>query len=299
MPATTSANRPTSACKATGSARCCWGRQFDSVNDYLGPLSAAGNGYGGNLAAHPFNNDDLAADSLSVNNAVKYTSTTYKGLTFGGMYGFSNKAGSFDNNRTYGFGVSYANGPVNLAVAYLQLNNAGGGLTGTNQNGAVALSDGSADFVAQRQRIWGAGGNYTFGSATVGVLWTHSQIDNMASVFAGGDGNVPLAGSLRLDNFELNARYSLTPSLTISGAYTFTDGSLGNTGANSSPMWNQVTLQTDYALSKRTDVYVEGVYQTVHGAPADSVLGDATINTMSPSSTGSQVAAGIGLRHQF
>ncbi len=27
------------------------GRQFDSVNDYLGPLSAAGNGYGGNLAA--------------------------------------------------------------------------------------------------------------------------------------------------------------------------------------------------------------------------------------------------------
>ena len=65
------------------------GRQFDSVNDYLGPLSAAGSGYGGNLSAHPFNNDNLAADSLSLNNTVKYVSTSYAGLTFGGAYSVS------------------------------------------------------------------------------------------------------------------------------------------------------------------------------------------------------------------
>jgi predicted porin len=58
-------------------------------------------------------------------------------------------------------------------------------------------------------------------------------------------------------------------------------------------------LQTDYSLSKRTDVYLEGVYQHVHGAPAGSVLGDAMINTLSPSSTGTQVAVSVGLRHAF
>lgn len=275
------------------------GRQFDTVNDVLGPISAAGNGYGGNLSAHPFNNDNLAADSPSINNAVKFTSNTYGGFTVEGMYAFSNKAGGFANNRAYGFGATYAHGPLNLAAGYLQLNNAGGGVSGTNQNGAVALNDGSADFVAQRQRIWGTGGNYTFGPATVGLLWTHSQIDNIASVFAGGDGYAPLGGGLRLDNYEVNARYLLTPSLSLAGAYTFTNGSYGNGGANASPEWNQFTLQTDYTLSKRTDAYIEGVYQHVHGAATGSVLGDATINTLSPSATGTQVAVTVGLRHQF
>ena len=275
------------------------GRQFDPVNDYLGPLSATGSGYGGNLSAHPFNNDNVAADSMSLNNAVKYTSVSYAGFTFGGAYAFSNKANGFADNRAYGFGTSYSAGPLNVAAAYLQLNNAGGGIQATNPNGAVALGDGSADFVAKRQRTWGVGGNYVFGPATVGLLWTHSQIDNMASVFAGGAGNVPLAGQLRLDNYEVNARYALTPALSLAAAYTFTDGSYNSGASRSSPRWHEGTLQTDYALSKRTDFYVEGVYQHVAGAQAGTVLSEATINTLSPSSTGSQLAVTVGIRHQF
>jgi general bacterial porin, GBP family len=279
------------------------GRQFDSVNDYLGPISSAGSSYGGSLSAHPFNNDNLAADSMSVNNVVKYTSATYNGLTFGGMYALSNNTG-FANNRAYGLGTSYTNGGLNLAAAYLELNNAGGGVAGTNPNtGAVALGDTSADFVAQRQRIWGAGGNYTFGPTTVGLLWTHSQIDNMASVYTGAAGyNTSVGGGgLRLDNFEVNARYTLTPSLSLAGAYTFTNGSYGNSGTrtSASPKWNEVTLQTDYSLSKRTDVYLEGIYMHVNGGPAGSVLSTAMINTLSPSSNGTQIAATVGLRHQF
>ncbi len=275
------------------------GRQFDPVNDYLSALSAAGSGYGGNLSAHPFNNDNLAADSLSLNNAVKYTSPSYAGLTFGGAYAFSNKADGFANNRAYGFGTSYTVGNLNLAAAYLQLNNAGGGVQATNPNGAVALDDGSADFVASRQRIWGAGGNYVFGPATVGLLWTHSQIDNMASVFAGGEGNVALGGQLRLDNYEVNARYALTPALSLAAAYTFTEGSYNSGTSGSSPKWHEGTLQTDYSVSKRTDFYVEGVYQHASGAQGETVLSQATINTLSPSSTGSQLAVTVGMRHQF
>jgi predicted porin len=35
------------------------GRQYDSMVDYLAPLSAAGSGFGNNLAGHPFDNDNL------------------------------------------------------------------------------------------------------------------------------------------------------------------------------------------------------------------------------------------------
>jgi general bacterial porin, GBP family len=277
-----------------------FGRQFDPLNDLLGPLSAESNTWGGNIAAHPFENDNLAADSVVFNNAVKYASPTWHGVTLEGMYAFSNAAGGFSNNRAYGFSASFSQGPVNLAAGYLQFNNAGGGVLGTNANGAVSQNDGSADFIAQRQRIWGAGGNYTFGPATLGFVWSHTQIDNMASVFSFGLGDyTPLGGTLRLDNYEVNAKYALTQALTVSGSYTFTSGAYGDGATTASPNWNSVMLQTDYSLSKRTDVYLEGVYQHVHGGPAGSILGDAMINTLSPSSTDSQLAVTVGLRHAF
>jgi general bacterial porin, GBP family len=275
-----------------------FGRQFDVMNDLVGPLTAEFNTWGGSMAAHPFENDNLAANSVVINNSVKYVSPTLYGLTAETMYSFSNKAGNFANNRSYGFAVSYAQGPLNLAAGYLQLNDAGSG------TGAVNTGDFSANFVAQRQRVWSLGGNYTFGPATVGLVWSHSQIDNAAGVFSFGTGSYlggtdtsagTLAGSLRLDNYEVNAKYALTPAVTLSGAYTYTHGAYNG----SSPGWNTGMLQADYSLSKRTDFYLEGVYQNVHGAPADSILSHAMINTLSPSSTNAQVAVTVGMRHAF
>ncbi|MEM5438823.1 porin [Paraburkholderia diazotrophica] len=275
-----------------------FGRQFDVMNDLVGPLTAEFNTWGGSMAAHPFENDNLAANSVVINNTVKYTSPIYRGITFETMYAFSNKAGDFSNNRSYGFGLSYSQWPVNLAAGYLQLNNAGNG------SGAVTSGDTSANFVAQRQRIWSLGGNYTYGPATVGLVWSHTQIDNVSGVFSFGTGSYlgaddtsvgSLAGSLRLDNYEVNAKYALTTALSVSGAYTYTHGAYNG----SAPGWNTAMLQTDYAVSKRTDFYLEGVYQNVHGAPADSVLSHAMINTLSPSATNTQVAVTVGMRHTF
>jgi predicted porin len=275
-----------------------FGRQFDVMNDLVGPIASGFNTWGGNMAAHPFDNDNLAANSVVVNNTVKYASPTYHGVTLETMYAFSNQAGNFANNRAYGFGVSYSEGPLNLAAGYLQFNNAGSG------NGAITTGDTSADFLAQRQRIWSLGGNYTFGAATVGLLWSHTQMDNTTGVFSFGTGTYlgandnsagSLAGSLRLDNYEVNAKYAITSALSVSGAYTYTHGAYNG----SSPGWNTGMLQADYTLSKRTDFYLEGVYQNVHGAPADSVLSHAMINTLSPSATNTQVAVTVGLRHAF
>lgn len=275
-----------------------FGRQFDVMNDLVAPLTAELNTWGGSLAAHPFENDNLAANSVVIDNMVKYASPIYHGLTFESMYAFSNKAGDFSNNRSYGFAASYTMGPVNLAAGYLQFNNAGA------TSGAVPSTDFSANFLAQRQRVWSLGGNYTFGPATVGLVWSHTQLDNLGGVFSFGTGSYlgaddtssgGLTGSLRMDNFELNGKYALTEALSISGEYTFTEGAYNG----SSPVWNMGMLQTDYALSKRTDVYLEGVYQNVHGAPDGSVLSHAMINTLAPSSSNSQLAVTVGLRHSF
>ena len=273
------------------------GRQYDSVVDYLGPLSEAGSGYGNNLAAHPFDNDNLD-NSFSIKNAVKYQSANYAGFHFGGLYGFSNDAGQFANNRAYSAGASYTNGPLNVAAAYLQLNNS---LGNSNSGGAVSAGAGSnANLTAATQRTYGVGANYSFGPATVGLLYTHTQDDNLIAGDQNGEGfTVPTGTNLHLDNYEVNGKYALTPALSLNAAYTFTNGHATGGTSDGDPKWQTVSLQADYSLSKRTDFYLEGVYQHASGTLGDGSANVAMINTLSPSSNGNQVAATVGLRHRF
>ena len=63
--------------------------------------------------------------------------------------------------------------------------------------------------------------------------------------------------------WQPNGVYQLTPAVSLAGMYTYTKGS----GAH----WHQGALQADYQLSKRTDTYVETLYQRASsGAPATS-----------------------------
>ena len=265
------------------------GRQYDSVVDVLGPIALANNGDGNNLAAHPFDNDNMDV-SFYINNSVKYVSPTYRGVQAEALYGFSNAAGGFADNRAYSFGVTYSIGPVNLAAAYLQTNN--GSLTS-----AGALSDNDfVNFPAERQRVMGVGGNYTIGPAVVGLLWTHTLLDNTQP---GANSVIQQPfDSLHFNNYEVNVHYSVTPAILLSGAYTFTQGSFAGATGSADPKWHQVTLMADYSLSKRTDLYVEGVYQHAYGA-AGSAFEGAFINGLSQSSTGNQVAATVGMRTRF
>lgn len=272
------------------------GRQYDSMVDYLGPISEAGYGFGNNLAAHPFDNDNLD-NTFSIKNAVKYTSPNYYGVQFGGLYGFSNAAGQFSNNRAWSVGASYSNGPLNFAAAYLQLNNSG---STTNTAGAVSAGNGDANVAAALQRTYGVGANYTYGPATVGLVWTHTRFENMQGVNLGGTFVSGLGGmNLGMDNYEINGRYALTPALSLAAAYTYTDGRVGSASGGGDPKWHTVSLQADYSLSKRTDVYLEGVYQHASGQLGNLGTNFAAINTLSPSSTGNQTAVAVGLRHRF
>ena len=155
------------------------GRQYDSLVDYLAPLTLNGSSFGGTIASHPYDNDNTN-NPFRVNNSVKYSSANYNGLTFGGLYGFSNKAGDFANNRAFSAGVNYANGPLTVAAAYLERQ---GNPGNNNTSGAVDTSNGGDSvFNASKQRVWGIGGNYAFGPATVGLVYTHSQLQGLAGL---------------------------------------------------------------------------------------------------------------------
>ncbi|MFC5432056.1 porin, partial [Paraburkholderia denitrificans] len=273
------------------------GRQYDSMVDYVAPLSDTGSGFGNNLAAHPFDNDNLD-HSFSIKNSVKYQSATYAGFKFGGLYGFSNDPGQFANNRAWSVGASYGIGQLNFAAAYLQMNNS---RTVSNSSGANSAGAGNnSNLSAETQRTVGAGVNYTYGPATAGFVWTHTQYENL--IAGGQSGSLvgfPSGMNLHMDNFELNGRYALTPALALDASYTFTNGKVKGADGSGDPKWHTVSLQADYALSRRTDVYVQGVYQHASGEMGNLRQNVAMINTLSPSTTQNQVAATVGLRHRF
>jgi predicted porin len=156
----------------------------------------------------------------------------------------------------------------------------------------VSQGNGSAAIAANLQRSFGAGVNYTHGPATAGFVYTHTQLNGITGVNVGGATLPGIGGTnLHLDNYEMNGRYSLTPALSLTASYTFTDGRMTGSNGSGDPKWHTVSLQSDYALSRRTDVYVEGVYQHASVELGDFGANVAAINKLAPLSTGNQVAA--------
>jgi general bacterial porin, GBP family len=266
------------------------GRQYDSVVDYLGPLSAAGT-WGGTYFGHVAGNDNLNSD-FSIANALKFQSANYAGLSFGGLYGFSNQAGGFANNRAYSFGAGYANGPIKVGAAYMQ----GNGVQ-SNTTGAITDSQFADSFTAgtnhDRQRTFGAGASYSLASATFGAVWTQTRLNN--SDFAGY--------STVFNNYELNARYAVTPALALGAAYTYTQGRVTALGEQTEKQrFHQFGLQADYALSKRTDFHIETVAQigsSSGNAPAPFAAIANSNDAFGPSSSSRQILVNTGIRHRF
>jgi hypothetical protein len=65
---------------------------------------------------------------------------------------------------------------------------------------------------------------------------------------------------------QFNAKYALTPALSLGATDTYNTGHVdGNTTYGSDPKRNQINLQTVYSLSKCTEIYLEGMYQHVTG----------------------------------
>jgi predicted porin len=275
------------------------GRQYDSVVDYTGALEV-GSQWASFYGAHPGDLDNMN-NSNRVNNAIKYASANYSGITFGGLYSLGGVAGQFNRNQIFSGGVGYAQGPLTLGVGYFNVknpnfsffgNNSQSSTTGSNMSGSQVYSGFAS---AKTQQVIAAGGAYTFGPATVGGTYSNTEFKDLGqTTVAGQPAGSARSGSAKFNNFELNFKYQLTPALLLGAAYDYTKAySIANEKIH------QGMLGVDYFLSKRTDLYADGIYQHASGTNSVNSTATAQINGLSPSSTSNQVAAVVGIRHKF
>lgn len=191
-------------------------------------------------------------------NSVKFTSKTYAGLNFGVMYGFSNIAGETGSNNLMSFGANYDNGPLRLNAAY----------TYSKEDGIVDGHSGIRNF--------GAGGRYDFGRFALDVLYTNTR-----NTFTNG----------HVDSYEVGGLVTFAPDLFLYANYIYAKGNEEVDNSHS----NQGGLTLDYLLSKRTDVYVNAIYQRASGTGAV-----ASVNgTFATSSGQNQTVLRLGMRTLF
>jgi predicted porin len=257
------------------------GRQYESVADYLTPF-VSNELWGGALFLHS-NDVDNTNGGIRLDNALKFKSASYAGLTFGGMYSFGGQAGDFSRNSAWSAGANYAVGQFGLGGAYLHINHPGTAVYSPYANTASYTNVIYGEYLAaaQSQDVWGIGASYKLNALQLLGSYTNT-------VFHGGASG----HDVRFSNYEASAAYLVTPAFQVVGGYTLTD--VANHSNGQSPRYNQISLMGDYFLSKRTDVYVEAAGQKASsGAPSAQLAG------LSASDTNKQLALRVGLRHRF
>jgi len=260
------------------------GRQYEEMTNTLW-FATASNVFAG-YGAHIGDNDNMFFTNR-FNNSVRYASPKFSGLSFAGSYAFSNTT-QFSNNNGFSGSVSYEHGPLKVAGAFTQFNRRSGAVPSNLTSGAVDSTGWgfSSPFVTSlsgagtdQQRIFGVGGSYDFGSFHLFGNYT-----NVLFNYADSTG-------LRLQNLEASAYKFITPFLEMGLSYVYTSGDYS---AGRSTHYNQVDLAAHYLLSKRTELYLIGIYQRASGPGTY-----AQIYTASPSSGRSQALVESGIMHKF
>jgi predicted porin len=277
------------------------GRQYDSIVDYVGVMKAGGDTAGG-YASHPGDLDNTG-NSYRVNNAIKYTSPDYRGVTFGGVFSPGGIAGDSRRNRIYSFGAGYKQGPLALGAAYLVArnpnfsyygNNPASSVTGSNM-ASVPVYSGYAS--AQTLQTAGAAAAYTFGNATAGLVYTNAQFRNLDSNAALNPRG--LSGEAVFNTLEANFRILPIPTMLVGASYAYTRGSPVTSGGAGGVTYQQLNVGAEYFLSKRTGVYAVVFGQHASGRDSTGGSAVAAVYGLTPSSSDTQVAATVGLRHKF
>lgn len=272
------------------------GRQYDSIADFTGVFEVADQ-WSPYFGAHPGDLDNMN-NTNRVNNAIKFKSLNYGGFSFGGLYSLGGYSGQFSRSQIWSLGAGYTNGPLALGVAYVNVRDPNYSYFGNNATSSTTASNMTASRVysgyasAKTQQIFTAGAAYTLGAATFGATYSNTQFNDI-----GAEAGLPATGAggdARFHNVEVNFKYQITPALLVGAAYDYTKGY----GVNDAK-YHQGVLGADYFLSKRTDVYVDGVYQHASGTDSTGGRAVANINFLSASTTQNQVLAIVGIRHRF
>ncbi len=269
------------------------GRQDDVMVTYLGAYAASIQ-FGGSLAARAGDVDNGFAD-YKFNNAIKFVSNSFNGFSFGGLYAFGGVAGSIGQNQVWGLGAKYAAGPVSVAAAFHHINNpavsyfdaSAGAVANTTFTNPVTNPIFKGYASATSIDSYGIGGSYVFGRSTLAATLTRTQFNAVKKTTTTPVGGIDPV----LSSAEVVYKFMLTPALALSSSYAYTKAE--------DAKYHQVSLGTQYFLSKRTSLYVIGAWQHASGTNSMGQKAVADLNLLTASTTANQVAVKIGMAHAF
>jgi len=252
-----------------------FGRQTNIASKYFGSIDPFGLGFGQANMGTAFS----ATNTFRIDNMVLYQTPSFSGFQAGVGYSFSaNRQTSFrttDNVRAITAGVRYANGPLNVALAFDQLN-------------APHTLDADA-----KPRQYTIGGSYDFEVVKLALAyartedgWFQGQSVNGVSSDAGlvGAGSLQFADGFRANSYLVGLSAPIGGASNIFASWQMVDPKNDKLmGEGDDEKMNVFSLGYTYDLSKRTNLYAYGSYAKNYGFIDDA----------------KSTAVGVGLRHRF
>jgi len=236
-----------------------FGRQTNIGSKYFGSIDPFGAGFGQANIGAGFS----ALNTVRYDNMIQYQTPSYSGFQVGAGYSFNTGNGaaspnSFrtnENQRAITAGIRYANGPLNVAASYDQLNQ-------------VSSLD------QEKVRSWNVGGSYDFeivklalayGQTRNGIfggqgLSPFSSSDSAGIPAAFGGSYRSTAGGFRANSWMVGATAPIGGASKLFGSWQRVDPR-GNTElTGDDEKMNIYSLGYTYDLSKRTNLYTYASY---------------------------------------
>uniref|UniRef100_UPI0035C94E6F porin n=1 Tax=uncultured Caballeronia sp. TaxID=1827198 RepID=UPI0035C94E6F len=247
------------------------GSMYDLLADLV-PLTSER--YTSFLATHPGNLDRTVGNSL--NNLIKYKSPVFGGaLQFGAQYGFGQQGSTTNTGRTVGAEASFTSGPFQTMLVWESVDGvpyAPYTRLGVSQLYGINFAANPTRTVSQNQN-----------TTTVGVAYSGDTVRVMCNY---SYTHLTAAGqSETAQTIDVGAYKYLTTQMRIGGGYSYT--------RLETYKWNQLHAHLDYALSKRTSLYMLSVLQLA-GSGQLAVMRNQALAT-----TSRQVELEVGMTHLF
>lgn len=245
---------------------------IDSMYAFNSAMLVYGPGY---PSVHPGDYDRLFG--IAIDNTVKFTSTSFGGISLTGSISPGGQPGSFSRNTTYSAALNYANGSLSAGVAAARTFG-----TNTTNNGTsgylnpTANPFGATDPDDHLTNV-AAGASYAFDKITLFGLATQSNLEH---------------SDVKARTYEVGTNIKLSPFAIVGLDFN-------RTIVSHRAAMSIATASIDYYLSKNTDIYLSGAYEHVSGTNSMGTPLTAQMFIFSAASGTQQFALHAGLRHRF
>jgi len=250
------------------------GRQYTMLYNAMSQVADPfGAGYAGSIK----NLFPAAGANTRTSNALVYSTPVMEGFSADGLYSLGEQAGSSTAGRQFGFGLNYANGPLNARLVYNNRNNDTAAVGAT----PAKLQD------SGRNTLFAI--NYDFQVVKAFFAYGADKGVNSAALPVANAYGYAVAPKASVDSNDLliGVQVPVAPSGTIMASYIRkNDKTVNNQDAD------QWALGYLYSLSKRTGMYV--AYAKIKNKNGAGY----TVGNNNEAGSGDK-AFNVGIRHAF